>query len=521
MKINVLKSDLTKFKCDCVIVNLFEGVKTPGGATGASAADKALGGAITDLIKKGEITGKYKETRIIHTRGAIEAERVLVAGLGKSEDFTFERIRHISAEALKAAKRVGATKIATIVHGAGIAGLDAEKSAQALVEGAILGTYSFKKYLTKPGNGKEIEELSILEADANKIKAIEQGAKQGEILADATNFAKDLVNEPANALTPTELAKRAASVAKESNLECEVLDKADMEKLGMGVLLSVSKGSDEPPKFIVLKYKGNNSKVNPALSMAREGLRRKGGVNLGLIGKGITFDSGGISIKPAEGMQEMKGDMAGGAAVIAAMSAIAKLKPKINVTAIIPAVENMPSGKASRPGDVVKAMNGKSVEIISTDAEGRMLLADALCYANKLKLTHLVDVATLTRACAVALGNNYAGAFANNKELMKEVASAAAETGEKIWEFPLAEDYKDELKSDVADMKNVGSRYGGSITAALFLSDFAGKTPWVHLDIAGPAYSEKEDGYNTKGGRGFGVRLLVNLTLEWEWGRST
>lgn len=504
MKINVLKSDLTKFKCDCVIVNLFEGVKTPGGATGA--ADKALGGAITDLIKKGEITGKYKETRIIHIRGAIEAERVLVAGLGKSTDFTFEKIRHISAEALKAAKRVGATKIATIVHGApptsgqaGIAGLDAEKSAQALVEGAILGTYSFKKYLTKPGNGKEIDELSILEADANKIKAVEKGAKQGGILADATNFAKDLVNEPANTLTPTELARRAASVAKENGLESEILDKADMEKLGMGVLLSVSKGSDEPPKFIVLRYKGNNSKVN-----------------LGLIGKGITFDSGGISIKPAEGMQEMKGDMAGGAAVIAAMAAIAKLKPKVNVTALVPAVENMPSGKASRPGDVVKAMNGKSVEIISTDAEGRMILADALCYANKLKLTHVVDAATLTRACAIALGNHYAGAFANDKGLMKRVSDSAAESGEKIWEFPLAEDYKEELKSDVADMKNVGSRYGGSITAALFLSDFIGKTPWVHLDIAGPAYSEKEDGYNTKGGRGFGVRLLVNLAMSYE-----
>ena len=316
-------------------------------------------------------------------------------------------------------------------------------------------------------------------------------------MAEATNWARDIVNEPANKMTPTQMAEAASQLAETCGLSVEVLDKARMTKLGMGGLLGVAQGSQQPPRFIILGYKGKATTD----------------IDLALVGKGITFDSGGISIKPSEGMADMKGDMAGGASVMAALSAMAQLKLKINVTALVPTTENLPSGTALKPGDIIKAMNGQTIEVLNTDAEGRLILADALCYARRLKVKAIVDVATLTGACMVALGKICTGVFSNNQELADKVMAAGQEAGEPAWQLPMFEEYREQLKSDIADIKNIGNRYGGAITAAKFLADFVDDTPWVHLDIAGTADSDKEKGYLVKGATGVPVRTLVNLVL--------
>jgi len=495
MEVKVLSGDITKIAADAVIVNLFQGVQRPGGATGA--VDQALDGAISQLIARGEIKGKLNEVTVIHTLGRMEAARAVVVGLGKQDDFTPDRIRGIMAEACKSLRRVGAEQVATVVHGAGIGGIDPQKAAQAIVEGSILGLYTFDKHRTKEPEHREVKELLIVERDEAKIQNLEQGVYRGKVLAQATSVARDLVNQPANYMTPGNMAQAAREVAEAWGLELEVLERDEMERLGMGALLGVAQGSAQPPKFIMLSYRGADSSQSP----------------LGLIGKGITFDSGGISIKPGEGMADMKGDMAGGAAVIAAMRAIAELKPRINVTGMIPAVENMPSGTALKPGDVLKAMNGKTIEVVNTDAEGRLILADALCYARKLGLSPLIDVATLTGACHIALGDICSGGFANDQELADKVIKAGQDSGERIWQLPMYEEYKEQNKSDVADIKNTGGRWGGAITAAQFLAEFAEDTPWVHLDIAGTAQAEKDRTYLVKGATGAMVRTLVNLAL--------
>ncbi len=317
-------------------------------------------------------------------------------------------------------------------------------------------------------------------------------------MAEATCLARDMVNAPANVMTPRRVAAIARDVASGGGLECTVLEQEQMRELGMGALLGVARGSQQPPKFITLQYKGDASSSR----------------TVGLLGKGITFDSGGISIKPAENMGDMKGDMAGAATVIAALHCIARLKPKINVTALAPATENLPSGTALKPGDILTAMTGKTIEIITTDAEGRLVLADALGYARKLGLSPLVDVATLTGACRIALGNVCTGAFGNNQELVDRIIKAGEEAGERLWQLPLYEDYKEQNKSEVADIKNTGGAYAGAITAALFLAEFAGDTPWVHLDIAATSLTDKEKGYIVKGAKGVMVRTLVNLVLK-------
>jgi leucyl aminopeptidase len=306
-----------------------------------------------------------------------------------------------------------------------------------------------------------------------------------------------MINEPANFMTPSDMAEIARKVATEYGLDYTVLEREQMQELGMGALLGVAPGSQQPPKFIILKYEGDDPSHKP----------------LGLVGKGITFDSGGISLKPSESMSDMKGDMSGGATVIAALRGIAQLKPKINITALIPATENLPSGTALKPGDVLKAMNGKTIEIANTDAEGRLILADALSYAQKLELTPVVDIATLTGACHIALGDFATGAFTNDQELCNKVVKAGDEAGEKLWQMPMYEEYKEQNKSEIADIKNTGGRYGGAITAAKFLNEFTGDIPWVHLDIAGTFYSSKEKGYLIKGATGVGVRTLINFAI--------
>ena len=498
MEIRVVCEDVTKIQVPALVVNLFEGVESPEGATGA--VDRSLDGAISQLIKDGEIKGKKGEFTLIHTFGRIGPSRVLVVGLGKEGKLDEEVVREVAAGSSRYIRRLGFQKVATIAHGSGVAGLDSAASGQAIAEGAILGLYRFKEYQTKNENSTaDVDEFLIVEADSGKVGDLEKGIARGRTMAEAAIMARDMVNEPPNVLTPTRMAEIAARVAKDGGLELKVLEREDMAEMAMGAFLGVAQGSEQPPKLIVLKYPGDPD--NPTN-------------DIGFVGKGITFDSGGISLKSAGGMEEMKGDMAGGASVIAAIWAISRLKPKINVTALVAATENMPGGSAQRPGDVVRSMSGKTIEVINTDAEGRLVLADTLTYARQAGITRLVDVATLTGAMVVALGTSCSGVMGNNPELIDRLLQAGRTAGEKVWQLPLFEDYKEQIESTVADVKNVGGRGAGSITAGHFLGEFAEDTPWAHLDIAGTYYTNKEKGYLTKGGTGVPTRTLINLALD-------
>jgi leucyl aminopeptidase len=385
--------------------------------------------------------------------------------------------------------------VALITHGAGIGGLNAEDCAAAIAEGTALGLYRFLRH-KKADDDADLEALTIVEHDAAKLAALQKGVDRGLILAEATNFCRDLANEPSNYLTPTELADRAKAIADKTGLECEIHGPDWLREKGMGGVLGVAKGSEEEPRFIVMRYKG----AGDARPVA-------------LVGKGITFDTGGISIKPAAGMEEMKGDMAGGASVIAAMSAIARLRPNVNVVGIVPATENMPGGAAIKPGDVLVTMKGKTIEVINTDAEGRLILSDGLAFAVEEGATAIIDVATLTGAISIALGNVAMGAMTNNEALYGRLKKAADAAGEKIWELPMWDEYKDQIKSEVADMKNTGGRGAGSITAAMLLREFVDDTPWVHLDIAGVDTYDREKGVIVKGASGIPVRTLVHFAL--------
>ena len=413
MEIKLAIGDIAAQQVDAIVVNLFEGVTAPGGATGA--VDQALDGAITQLIADGDVKGKAGEFTVIHTFGKLPAKRVVIAGLGKASEFDVSAVRKVSAEAARFLRRHGFSRSATIVHGAGIGGIAPDAAAQALTEGALLGLYRFHRHKSKEDDDKELDELRIVEFDSAKVQVLEHGITRGRILAEATNLCRDLANESSNYMTPTQLAEEAEQVARRYSLEFRAYDRAEMEQMGMGALLAVAQGSVQPPKFITMRYSSPQAlPEKPALA---------------LIGKGVTFDSGGISIKPSSGMENMKGDMAGGAAIIAAMQAIAQLKPRVNVVGIVPAAENLPSGTAYRPGDIVRASNGKTIEVLNTDAEGRMLLADALSWARKEGLSPLVDVATLTGACSIALGPFYSGVMGNSQSVIDQVLEAAKSAG--------------------------------------------------------------------------------------------
>ncbi|MEX0750973.1 MAG: leucyl aminopeptidase [Dehalococcoidia bacterium] len=495
MQISVESGDIQSVEAECIVVNLFEGVTAPAGATGA--VNDALSGAISELIAAGDVRGKQGEMTLLHSFGKLPAKRVLIAGLGKTGDFNIDKVRELSANVARFLRGKRITRFATIAHGAGIGGLDAESCTQALAEGAVLGLYRFDRHKKTDDDAIEVAAITLVEHDATRVDAMHRAAERGTIMAEAANFARDLSNEPSNVLTPTEFAARTEKMAAEHQLGFTVFDRAKAEEMGMGAFLGVAKGSAQPPKFIMLTYRGGGE-----------------GATLGLIGKGITFDTGGISIKPAAGMEEMKGDMSGGAAVVAAMIAIARLKPKINVTALVPATENMPGGNATKPGDLLRAMNGKTIEVINTDAEGRLILADALSYAVQLDLSPVVDVATLTGAISVALGDVAFGVFANNDALVERVKAAATVSGERCWQLPMFPEYKDLNKSMVADVKNTGGRNAGSIAAAFFLKEFVDERPWAHLDIAGVDFFDKEKGTIVKGASGIPVRTLVNLALD-------
>ncbi len=496
MNLKVESGDIAAWKGDGIVVNLFEGATSPAGAT--AAVDKALNGLLGKLIASGDVKGKFGNATVVHTIDKLPAARVCVVGLGKENEFTLDRARHAAANGAKELRKAGAKKIAVVAAGGG----GAADAAQATAEGVVMGLWRFPKYKGEKENG-DVEEVVIVESDAAKKSDVERGVAHGKIFGDATNFARDLANEPGNAMTPTRLAEIAGEMAKQNGLEFYVIDRVQAKELGMGSFLGVAQGSDEPPAMIVMRYWGAGKDAAPGF---------------GIVGKGITFDSGGISLKPGEGMQDMKGDMSGGAATIAAMSAIAQLKPKINVTGIVAATENMPSGKAYKPGDILRAMNGKTIEIINTDAEGRLVLADAVAYASgTLKLSPIVDAATLTGAVVVALGNVRTGVFANDDAWAKTICETGNDIGEKMWQMPMDEEYAEQIKSDWADMKNTGGRAGGSITGAWVIRHFvADGTKWAHLDIAGTTNigGGKDRGYINQWGTGVPTRTFVNLALK-------
>lgn len=468
-------------ECDAIVVVAFE-QETPPGAAGDQAKE---------LYDSGEFSGKSLEIAVLHHPAGLKAKRLVLAGGGKRERFDSPELRKLAGVALRALKPKGARNI--------VLALDepyrSDAYVAAAVEGALLADVESDRYKTDPKkNEKQVDRFAVLGGS-------ESALNYGRIVAESQNFTRSLANEPPNLLTPMRLAERAREMAAEQGLECEVLDQDRMRHLGMGALLGVAQGSAEPPALIIVRYKP----ASPGPSKD----------HLGLVGKGVTFDTGGISIKPAEGMEKMRYDMAGGAAVLGAMRAIAQLQPAIPVTALVPAVENMPGSRAQRPGDIVTTLAGKTVEVLNTDAEGRMILIDALTYAQRLGCTHLVDAATLTGAIVVALGAVNVGAFSNNEAFLQKLLSAAKAEGEKMWQLPLDEEYKEQLKSAFADLHNIGGRPAGSITAAMFLRDFVGDTPWIHLDIAGTAWLDDAKPYMAKGASGVGVRTFVKLAESW------
>lgn len=510
MQVTVKHGNVQTEPAEALVVNLFEGVTEPRGATGA--LDKALGGQIRDLIASGDFTGKRNRVAVLYPRGVIPARRVMVVGLGPQETFGLNTVREVAASVAKHARDLAITHLTTIVHGAGTGGISPEAAAQATVEGTLLGLHRFKDY--KRENSKppsSIEAITILEADPTRVGAFQVGAHAGQIAAEAVILARDLAYQPGNYLTPTRLAETVQAIAQESGLRCQVLDRPDMEELGMGALLGVSQGSAQPPKFVILEY-------DPPGSPISEGA--EGAPPVVLVGKGITFDSGGISLKPPLHMFEMKSDMCGAADVIAVMQAAARLGIKRRVVGLIVATENMPGGTALKPGDVIRALNGRTIEIRNTDAEGRLVLADALSYAARYQPAAVIDIATLTGGAVWALGYAATALMGTDTALVERIKAAAEASGEPVWELPLWDAYDYLIESEIADVRNSVDK-GSPVPAATivggkFLSRFAEGYPWAHLDIAATAWPDREGPYTPKGPTGVGVRLLIELLRQWE-----
>ena len=486
MKTTLSAANPSEVETDCLaVVVLDRGEK---GKTDAfvDSSDSAVEAAAKDVIASGEATGKPLENTLLHNPAGLRARRLLLIGGGNNAKFSASDLRKLAGAAVRALKSKSVRSFAF----AAPPSVKAAEAARAIVEGAFVGNFE-PDYYKSDRKDQSIDALTVV-AKGDLQRAVDEARISGE----SQNFVRDLVNEPSNRMTPTILGERARQMAQEVGLTCEVYGTDKIKELKMGAFWSVAQGSDEPPALIVLKYEPAGAPEKPVL---------------GLVGKGITFDTGGISIKPADGMEKMKYDMAGGATMIGAMRAIGLLKPKTKVTAIICATENMPSGKAQKPGDVQIAMSGKSIEIINTDAEGRLVLADGLHYAKQLGCTHLIDAATLTGAVVVALGYVNAGVFANDDKMYERFKTALDQAGEKMWRLPLDEEYKESIKSTIADIVNSGGRWGGSITAAMFLKEFAEDTPWIHLDIAGTAWTEEAKPWIAKGPSGIALRSLVEF----------
>ena len=454
-----------------------------------ATTDTAVQSVAADLLASGEVAGKPFETNLLHKPAGLEAKRLLLISGGSAKKFSSYDLRRAAGTAVRTLKSRGIRSFAFVAPPA----IAAEEAVRAIVEGAHVGNFD-PDYYRSDRKDQKIDGLTVI-AGGDKTQ-LENAAAEAQVVGESQNFTRDLVNEPSNRMTPTILAERAKKMCAEVGLRCEVYGADKIKEMKMGAFWSVAQGSDEPPALIVMKYEPAGAPEKPVL---------------GLVGKGITFDTGGISIKPADGMEKMKYDMAGGATMIGAMRAIALLKPKVKVIGIVCATENMPSGHAQKPGDVQIAMSGKSIEIINTDAEGRLVLADGLYYARQLGCTHLVDAATLTGAVVVALGYANAGIFANDDDVYNRFHTANARAGEKMWRMPLDDEYKEQIRSSIADIVNSGGRWGGAVTAAMFLKEFAEDTPWIHLDIAGTAWMEDQKPWIAKGPSGIALRSLVEF----------
>jgi leucyl aminopeptidase len=497
MKLSLVAGDAVQQRCDLLLVPVFE-FDAKGGKPPLKALvglDAALDGMLLETAREEDFTGKAEQSLLLHTHERLGARRVLLLGLGARQKFEPEVLRLALGRGAKTASKVSARNLAAALTET----RETAACVRAAAEGLLLGAYKFDRY--KTAEKKERAELAearlVLPLGVERTRALKDALELAVSIAEATNWARDLVNEPANTLTPSALAELAREVAREGGLKAEILGRDKIEKLGMGLFLGVTRGSAEPPVLVHLAWDpGKKAAPRPALA---------------LVGKAITYDSGGLSLKPTESMVDMKTDMAGAAAVLGAMKVVARLEPPFPVHAFMGACENMPGGRAYKPGDVLTSKLGKTVEITNTDAEGRLVLGDILAWANEQKPAVMIDLATLTGACMVALGHQIAGAFGTDDGAVFEVLEAAKAAGEELWRLPISEHQRDNLKSEIADLKNTGERWGGAINAALFLKEFVGETPWVHLDIAGPSTSPKERGYLIKGATGFGVRTLVEL----------
>ena len=502
MEIRLIAGNAPEIETECLIAfALDHAEKDPAGKQKPdprlATADAALSGAAAEVIASGEVSGKAMETVLIHRPQGLKAKRLLITGGGKAKGFGPAELRKAAGAAVRFLKartiKSGVFTLPAMTSGQ-------EEAPRVIAEGAIAADFDPDIYRTDRKD-QSMKEIMVLAPPGSDQARLQSSLDQGRIIGESQNFTRELVNEPGNRMTPTMLADRAQQMCAAAGLKCEIMGPARIKELKMGAFWSVAQGSDEEPKLIVVRYEPQGAPEKPVL---------------GLVGKGITFDTGGISIKPADNMEKMKYDMAGGAAMLGAMRAIAYLKPKVRVIAVVCATENMPSGKAQKPGDVQIAMSGKSIEIINTDAEGRLVLADGLHYAKTLGCTHLIDAATLTGAVSVALGQVNAGVFASDEDIYRHFSQALERSGERFWRLPLDAEYFESIRSQIADIMNTGGRYGGAITAAMFLKEFAGETPWIHLDIAGTAWIDDAKSWIAKGPSGVAVRSLVEFVRSFE-----
>jgi leucyl aminopeptidase len=494
MQIGLVTEPYSQARADALITYVFDAETKLDGVL--SDINREMNGRLEALVAGGELSGKPLELVLVHFPQGLAAQRLLLVGAGKPGKFSAADLRKIAGTALRYLKARGSKQLVFLTR-EGERGPDA---AQAVVEGLIVADFESDKYRSEKKK-QEIESVSLAGFDAGLGSGLTTAIEQGRIIAESQNFARDLINEPSNRLTPRMLAARAESMAKEAGLGVEILDERKIAELKMGALIGVAQGSIEPPRVIVVRYMPKNP--------------RAGGHVLGLVGKAVTFDTGGISIKPANNMEKMKYDMGGGATMLGAMRALAALKPSVPVIAVIPSTENMPGGRAQKPGDVQVAMSGKTIEVINTDAEGRLILADGIFYARKLGCTHLIDAATLTGAIEVALSSVNVGAFGTPREYLDQFLASAKAVGEKMWPMPIDDEYEEMIKSNVADIRNTGSgKGGGAITAAWFLKEFAEDTPWVHLDIAATCWVDDGRPWLAKGPTGVAIRSIVDFALK-------
>lgn len=499
MDIRLIAANFAEVETECLVTIALDHGNKQKSEPHLTVKNPALEKAAADLISSGELTGKAYEAILLHRPQGLKAKRLLIVGAGNAKNFSHLEVRKAAGTALRTLKPKMIKSCAFVLPELSAGPEDAMRS---IVESAVVADYDPDTYRSDRKD-YSMKEITVVAPTGSDQARLQRALEQARIIGESQNFTRELVNEPSNRLTPTILADRARKMCESVGLKCELMGPDKIKEMKMGAFWSVAQGSDEEPRLIVMKYEPQGAPQKPML---------------GLVGKGITFDTGGISIKPADGMEKMKYDMAGGAAMIGAMRAIALLKPNVRVIGIVCATENMPSGKAQKPGDVQIAMSGKSIEIINTDAEGRLVLADGLHYAKTLGCTHLIDAATLTGACVVALGGVNAGVFANDESVYQHFTNALQRSGEKFWRLPLDQEYLDMIRSNIADIMNTGGRWGGASTAAVFLKEFAEETPWVHLDIAGTAWIDESKSWIAKGPSGIAVRSLVEFVKSYENG---